>query len=74
MKSPKNDAGLFSWLYIGRQNRDGNLEEFPVDVGSCEQDCQHLIRCPPTNTQRPKFTIQTVPFYLVRALVTTRVD
>ena len=28
MKSLKNDVDLFSRLYIGCQNRDGNLEEF----------------------------------------------
>ena len=28
VKSLKNDVGLFSRLYIGCQNRDGNLEEF----------------------------------------------
>ena len=28
LKSLKNDLGLFSRLYIGCQNRDGNLEEF----------------------------------------------
>jgi len=28
IKSLKNDMGLFSRLYIGCQNRDGNLDEF----------------------------------------------
>ena len=28
LPSLKSDVGLFSWLYIGCQTRDGNLEEF----------------------------------------------
>ena len=28
LKSPKNDMDLFSRLYIGCQNQDGDLEEF----------------------------------------------